>query len=106
MSAHTQGPWSVGPQVDFHQVVKAAGTTLAAVYSGIPAGEANRTKADREERRLANARLIAAAPDMLKALDELLCAWNDGDMDTDAMFDAIHRAREVYRAAHAEVVTE
>lgn len=42
------------------------------------------------------------APAMLKALDRILCAWNDGDLDTDAMFDAMHNARQVYKAAHGE----
>jgi hypothetical protein len=34
-------------------------------------------------------------PEMLQVLEELVDAWNNGDCNTDAMFDTMARARRV-----------
>ena len=49
--------------------------------TGVTAGKriiANTLTATDDEQDIANARLIAAAPDMLQALEELIAEWSDG----------------------------
>ena len=63
MSAHTPGPWRTDPEVDDQSVIGPDGFMLAdcAIFSlqdGAPSSE----------RCTANARLIAAAPDLLAEL--------------------------------------
>ena len=68
MSAHTPGPWRVAGRETRnlpHSLV-AADTLLARVYSKCFGDEVEET---------ANARLIAAAPELLEVLQEIL---NDG----------------------------
>lgn len=63
MSTHTEGPWDA--RIDMHMVpvVVAGPITIAKVYLP-PVGNA-----------FDNARLIAAAPDLLAALERLLGAY-------------------------------
>ena len=65
---HTPGPWRVGP-VDDTIVTDAAGKEVAAI-------DGDYNSPDEWPRMEANARLIAAAPDMLAALR--LCAEGAG----------------------------
>lgn len=71
---HTQGPWEA-----LQDTVKADGRTIVEVFNGSwPQHIANTHEASlylAEERR-ANARLIAAAPDLLETLEEVRIALN------------------------------
>jgi hypothetical protein len=69
MSAHTPGPWKVDQQRRAHgyNVAVFSGDIAVADVPGIGKDPANDPEAD------ANARLIAAAPELLGALDDL--AW-------------------------------
>lgn len=60
---HTPGPWRVGP-VDDTIVTDAAGKEVAAI-------DGDYNSPDEWPRMEANARLIAAAPDLLAALTEI-----------------------------------
>jgi hypothetical protein len=72
MSGHAPGPWSLVPGHSIVKIVAADGSHVANT-SGAEYWE-NFKEAD-----LANARLIAAAPEMLAALKELI-GWR-GPMD-------------------------
>lgn len=63
MSAHTKGPWtfSTAPQPNGCPIVGARGLMVAMLAHSIH-------HADQKDEALANARLIAAAPDLLEAL--------------------------------------
>lgn len=73
MSAHTQGPWSCLPEEIGKDYIRIRGTRLggrykvanvqASIYKGVHEHEILETRA--------NARLIAAAPDLLAALKDL-----------------------------------
>ena len=65
MNTYTPGPWRVAPASDYapsHELNVDAGTRAYICLAGVR-GDANAE---------ANARLIAAAPDLLHALDALL----------------------------------
>lgn len=75
--AHTPGPWEVAMpgEVDEHYAVLDGFGHTASVY-GYP---------EEASAALANARLIAAAPDLLAACEELLIYlgdWNDMEDET------------------------
>lgn len=74
---HTPGPWKRWPTAreEFSQVVTAIGSTVEICYTKEILGE-KRTYIDesRSIETTANARLIAAAPDLLEALHRLLVA--------------------------------
>lgn len=61
---HTSGPWLRGESVGYHEPIMAGGVTVAHVILT----DTYEDEAD------ANARLIAAAPDLLAALKEMLAA--------------------------------
>jgi len=73
MSKHTPGPWAVADVGEV--VVCATGRTLCDVYSSPATGD---------EQADADAHLIAAAPDMLAALELLLPYLEDCRMDSEA----------------------
>jgi hypothetical protein len=64
MSKHTDGPWQINgfDRIVHGEIITSDGGIIAAVH------DFNRY--DRDEERAANARLIAAAPDLLAALVE------------------------------------
>ncbi len=66
MSAHTPGPWRY--MSGTHSLYDGDGRAVALVYGprGIDCS-----------RRDANARIIAAAPELLEALKEMLSAWDE-----------------------------
>ena len=68
MSAHTPGGWRFHPPTG---IVAEDGTVVASVY--YTAGTPGKCE------RVANARLIAAAPVMLKALEDLVSAVESPD---------------------------
>lgn len=45
--------------------------------------------------------LIGAAPELLDQLEEIVEAWNFGDIDTDAMFSAMAHVRLLIKKARA-----
>lgn len=74
MSAHTPGPWNVDSRYHVHAIVDASGNDLTyqqvapQFHDGEPCGSVTsrgRTAVELE----ANARLIAAAPELLAALE-------------------------------------
>jgi hypothetical protein len=108
MSAHTEGPWSVmwqnsrrrdfGGGISHWQVPVCVGersrqgNVIAIVHAGGPAA----TKSDQETVE-ANARLIAAAPDMLAALRDIGQRVVTGDAPSGyaiVPLEAIEAARE------------
>lgn len=105
MSTHTPGPWdfrgSLGPTGNPHlkgpHVVEAANGSQIAILNG--------WRSDVSE---ANARLIAAAPELYdaaeNALDTLLscCVAGDGVDDRDAILEAQQMLRAAIRKAMGE----
>ena len=81
--SHTPGPWKVGADEPFVYALNDAGTNrfFAGVQAGwLTEGGTNKPEDKRtsHDEVMANARLIAAAPDLLAALEELLeggCIW-------------------------------
>ena len=67
MSEHTNGPWAVRGPTGFRNQM-AIDPCIATVYGDQKTGELK-----------ANARLIAAAPELLEALEALLTAMGDGN---------------------------
>ena len=97
MSAHTPGPWSV--EID-HQTE--APEFIRAYHEGEMFDIA--TLSDETEDIGANARLIAAAPDLLAALDDLLFYLEGYDHDYPEAAPKFDRARAAI--AKAVGVTE
>ena len=109
MSAHTPGPWSYGfPKINGVELrerdcqVSSGGFLVANVshgstYPAEPFGS---------DRREANARLIAAAPDLLAALEALdrywLSAWPNGpDGGKDRVLEIAEETRVIWRQIRA-----
>jgi len=93
MSKHTPGPWVVGPVDD--TVVTHLGADGVRYEVAQIDGDYN--EPDLWPVMEANARLIAAAPDLLLALRELLFNHNHGNG-----LDAWHRTRDRAAAAIAK----
>lgn len=74
MSAHTPGPWTIDWNVSRLDIFSADAATLVATLrrSALSPGIDDTAKA--------NARLIAAAPDMLEALQKLCAIQEYGDV--------------------------
>lgn len=87
MTKHTPGPWSaIGADV------KTAGPTSRVIcWTGQPGIALTEVRA--------NARLIAAAPDMLNALLDVLNFWDDPDM---SMSELKGRVRDAVFKAQGE----
>ena len=109
MSKHTAGPWSVdlGSDEDGWPVVIAAGKIVANVNpESFSAGVANLIEMPAD----ANALLIAAAPDLLEALQEMVAgdaqeiedAKRIGVPFPDEMLAAYHKARAAIARATGE----
>ncbi len=81
---HTPGPWNEWATPDdldmSHEICANNRLPIAIIYDG--------------EKAQANARLIAAAPDLLEAAQALLNRWlgGDGDMDDDDRIERNMRA--------------
>jgi hypothetical protein len=96
MSKHTKGPWHVFKDSSIYS--KHADYTLAEIVAGMTDGECD-----------ANARLIAAAPELLEALRELHTIVNraihDGDWIVDGACDpdaCMMRAEDLIAKATGE----
>lgn len=85
-SKHTPGPWSVMPQnlrrqpsdptcPDLYEVPVQCGNVVAMAFSGHSSGEKGKHEC------LANASLIAAAPDLLEACQALMIHADNGGPD-------------------------
>ena len=97
---HTPGPWSVEAREGMPgREVRAGATYVVAVVS---------TTSNDESNRLANARLIAAAPDLLAALEQLLQGFEhlrirDGSGELQPLNNPIiDRARAAIRQAKGD----
>ena len=88
MSKHTPGPWHVFKDSSIYS--KHADYTLAEIVAGMTDEECD-----------ANARLIAAAPELLKALQAALDALRGS-----AGFDEINNAKKQVKAAIAKATGE
>lgn len=86
MNKHTPGPWSVVQKVPVSQKV---GGGINWAY------KIQRGKYSTEVTVEADALLIAAAPDLLRTLENLVKAANQDNIDPLAMFIAIEQARHV-----------
>ena len=73
-ATHTPGPWCTGEQGGDYQQVTGCGFIIATVNSWWKVVESAQTKRLRME---ADARLIAAAPDLLEALEKLVSDMHD-----------------------------
>jgi hypothetical protein len=71
MEKHTPGPWEIQATESDHFITETSGNILAIVYDHYLPG-----------RTLANARLIAAAPEMLKFIERLSNAHSQQELDT------------------------
>lgn len=91
---HTAGPWKFSPHGDGYLVTRydvyVAGHGICGVMQ---------TRAATEQQCEANARLIAAAPEMLAALRAFEYAENYEADETDHYAEAISNANEMMRAA-------
>ena len=98
-SKHTPGPWEVFDDVEGCEFpgIDNAGESIVLCGSIFDDGG---IRGDTKEERLANARLIAAAPDMLEAIEETLQS-----VVMNRMYDTIEISRdaiELLRAALAK----
>lgn len=87
MSKHTPGPWKFYDDSNDGKTnrieIVAIGKTVARIYNSVP------------EEDLPNARLIAAAPDMLATLQTILNI---------SLMDNSHWAKTIEREAHAAII--
>ena len=89
MNKHTPGPWSVGGPTGFVNQVYIE-PAIGAVYGS-------------GDEAQANAHLIAAAPELLEALQEALEDWDDDHFDEEYPYRA--EWAEKARAAIAKALT-
>ena len=94
-TAHTPGPWSAGPlsKTSGWVDISVGGYPRNPVASATPAGPGG-PKERRDSETAANARLIAAAPEMLDALGAVDDAADSMEFDPDSRFgEALARVR-------------
>lgn len=80
MSKHTEGPWQSMPEEVDKPYIRIRGTRLGCRYKIANVLSCGEHELSADEVR-ANARLIAAAPDLLSALSKLLDASEGHPMD-------------------------
>jgi hypothetical protein len=88
---HTPGPWAVHPRIK-DSVVTGKGGSIADLVG---------TKSAQEHE--ANARLIAAAPEMLEVLELLESRWDEIVADDVSVTGSIHMIRAAIAKARGEV---
>tara|TARA_S200002703_G_scaffold123010_1_gene108940 strand:+ start:24 stop:323 length:300 start_codon:yes stop_codon:yes gene_type:complete len=71
MSEHTQGPWKVSNRFDIYEIGKYG---FSGTYIGTTCGNAELPESIKQIDE-ANAKLIAAAPDLLEACKLFVMAW-------------------------------
>lgn len=103
MSKHTPGPWKKLGGNNCHMVVNASGEVVGQVTGS----RRGRTRAPRHDEAQANARLIAAAPDLLsilKTLQDKLCescpvdAFGTDDMTFEHTDDCLEAMEAIEKA--------
>lgn len=97
MSKHTPGPWNIGTK-NGARVWSENGETLIA--------DADASESLRKEIKKANARLIAAAPELLKALTKLLDMHERCDAGFAPHVELRFAIRDMARAAIAKATGE
>ncbi|MCJ2084438.1 hypothetical protein MKK88_00310 [Methylobacterium sp. E-005] len=81
MVQHTPGPWAVDPEFEGDVQAERATIEIASAWdNSAPRIRKQGRHAPSEDECVANARLIAAAPDMLSALRCVVAAMDDNDM--------------------------
>lgn len=91
MSAHTPGPWIWADKYWVHATMGSQYTICDGEMYDIPVQE-----------RIANARLMAAAPELLEALQEMLANCHDEE-SSDEIAQAVTKARAaIIKALGAE----
>ena len=94
MTKHTPGPWNFYDDSNDGKTnrieIVAVGKTVARIYHSVPAED------------LPNARLIAAAPDLLNALKRILDEPNNTMSDGKALKEIIRIARAAIAKATGE----
>ncbi len=108
MSKHTMGPWVVGTKTEYgtynaNMIFDSQDGAVAMVY-GLPSNTMlEKMDEERYSESKARARLIAAAPDLLEVLQNMLAQYNTvhgiGDME---MQSAIDFARKTIAKATGE----
>ena len=81
MATHTPGPWTLHPTT-IHPAVRSVGTPDAGPRRICTVGSMNGNPVDK-----ANARLIAAAPELLEACQAMI-EWDDREQDHAVDFSA------------------
>ena len=89
MNKHTPKPWLAGTDPDAFNIEINRGNNLIAVV----------VYCDTREERMANARLIAAAPELLKALEQMVAAFNVKEIDPLVAFLTIEKAQATIQKA-------
>lgn len=79
MSKHTPGPWLIQETTVY--ALNERKSPVNRFHASVDAGFDNLDKRISREEILANANLIAAAPDLLEALEELLSAYESLRID-------------------------
>jgi hypothetical protein len=111
MSAHTPGPWSIASKHGLYQdeIAGPSGNAIASVWTRRAAkfaGEAKRTPVEDWPEGMANARLVASAPELLEAAQEVLDYLGDDQcgplLACDDPESGIHGIRDVLHAAIAK----
>lgn len=103
MSKHTEGPWAVLDEEADKSYIRIRGTRLGGRYKVANVLAGNDAAADwvRDESR-ANARLIAAAPDLLEALKACAAVVAGDTMHKQGLIDALELARAAILKATGE----
>jgi hypothetical protein len=97
MSAHTPGPWSIEHKDHAARQIITSKKGAIAILQSYGSAEAT-AAAPLIVERMANARLIAAAPELLKAA-QLLAAWDQSDGDVELISEACSVARQAIAKA-------
>jgi len=97
--AHTPGPWHCGNRDNWWRIYDENGVYIAAAKDPSPAPNHKADGFDIEE---ANARLIAAAPDLLEALKWLVYECNTNFIFADDVDGPEYAALEAARTAIAK----
>jgi len=80
MTSHTKGPWAIHPSTFYYDVIRAGQDEVASYHKMLPNAEAN-------------ARLIAAAPDLLEALESISRRWEESDKVNNLACNMVEDAR-------------
>lgn len=94
MSKHTPGPWHVSPFGAGFEIESATGVSVGQAHQTRPV----RTADDHDERR-ANARLMAAAPELLEALKACAAVCAGEAVSKNGLVNALEKARDAIAKA-------